>query len=69
MAANSSATEQGRGDKWSVREVARFLGVSTKTVWRWNETKRIPQGKKLPGRTVRWDPEALRRWFEKQPAA
>lgn len=57
------------GRKWSVRDVAAFLGVSEKTVWRWHERKKLPAAKKMPGRTVRWDPDQIRRWWEKQPAA
>lgn len=55
--------------RWTVAQVAEFLGVSAKTVWRWHEAGRMPAGKKLPGRSVRWDPAKVKAWFEKLPAA
>lgn len=57
------------GSRWSVRQVAAFLGVSTKTIWRWHQMGRIPSGKQLPGRTVRWDATEIKRWWERQPSA
>lgn len=54
---------------WGVKEVAEFLGVSERTVWRWYDAGDMPKAKKLPGRTVRWASEAILRWFDKQPTA
>ena len=71
--ATAVATKKGgvvpQTRRWSVREVAEFLGVSVKTVWRWHLAGKLPKGRKMVGRTVRWDPEAIRRWWERQPAA
>lgn len=52
---------------WSVEEVAEFLGLSQKTVWRWHEAGKLPAAKKLPGRAVRWDPTKIEAWFNKLP--
>jgi excisionase family DNA binding protein len=71
--ANPISTKTGKvvpeSRRWSVREVAEFLGVSVKSVRRWSEAGKMPRGRRLAGRVLRWDPEAVRRWFDKQPYA
>ena len=68
MAAKTASAPIG-SRLWSVKEVAEFLALSEKTVWRWHEAGKLPPGRKLPGRAVRWDPAKIKTWFEKQPAA
>jgi excisionase family DNA binding protein len=45
---------------WTVREVACFLGVSTKTVRAWQYAHRMPFLK--IGGTIRFVPEQVQRW-------
>ena len=37
------------------KEIAKALGVSRMTVWRWTKAGRLPQSRKLGGHTTRWD--------------
>ena len=37
------------------KEIAKALGVSRMTVWRWTKAGRLPQPRKLGGHTTRWD--------------
>ena len=37
------------------RDVAQALGISRMTVWRWTKAGRLPQPRKLGGKTTRWD--------------
>jgi predicted DNA-binding transcriptional regulator AlpA len=42
-------------------EVARRLGVSTRTVWRLNSARKLPRPVTL-GRSKKWRPEEIGRW-------
>lgn len=64
------------GDRrWDVRDVAAYLKVSVRTIRRMASSGSLPRPKKLPGgrpgtrKTVRWDPDQIRRWFDKLPSA
>lgn len=46
----------------AVEEIARLLGVSTRTVWRLRSEGAIPQPVKLRG-SVRWDATVFRKWI------
>ena len=37
------------------RDVAKALGISRMTVWRWAKAGRLPPPRKLGGNTTRWD--------------
>lgn len=68
MATATTLPKQAK--KWNVQEVADYLGVSVKTVRRWDEQGIIPSGRRLGGdRVIRWDSAAIERWFQTQPAA
>lgn len=49
------------GSLWTVDEVAQFLGVSPKTVRKWQLAGSLPFVK-LGGKLVRFQPEAIRAW-------
>jgi len=36
------------------KQVARKYGVAIRTIWRWEEQRRIPRGIRLTKQTVRW---------------
>lgn len=38
----------------SVAELARRLGVSPRSIWRWTSAGKLPQPLRLSKRTVRW---------------
>lgn len=66
----ATATTQLKQSKMTAQEVADFLGISIKTLWRWHDAKKIPAGKRLGGdRVIRWDPAAIEKWFHSQPPA
>ena len=37
------------------KDIAKALGISRMTVWRWTKAGRIPQPRKIGERTTRWD--------------
>ena len=37
------------------KDIAKALGISRMTVWRWTKAGRLPQPRKLGGKTTRWD--------------
>lgn len=47
----------------SVREVARLLGISVRTVWRLVAAGDLPQPVRV-GRAARWDRQTLVDWWE-----
>ena len=53
---------------WAIAEVARFIGVSTRTIRRWHEKGLIPKAKNLNGR-IRWDSHEIKEWVDNQPDA
>lgn len=67
MTANTATAPVGT-KMWSVKEVAEYLDVSVKTVWRYVEAGKFPKPKKYPGgRAIRWDPKKIEAWFNKLP--
>jgi excisionase family DNA binding protein len=58
-----SMLEVSHGDRLlNVAEVAEILGLSERTVWRWRNQKRMPQGITI-GRVVRWSYRAIMEWI------
>lgn len=55
------------GSLWTVDDVARFLGVSPKTVRKWQLGGALPFVK-LGGKLVRFQPEAIRAWITERVA-
>ena len=49
---------------WRVEEAAEYLGIRPKTLYEWVRLDRVPYRK--IGFNVRFDPEELARWTEKQ---
>jgi excisionase family DNA binding protein len=52
---------------WTVTEVAAYLRVPVETLYAWRKRKYGPPAARL-GRHLRYDPEAVRRWFLEQAA-
>lgn len=51
-----------------VRDVARMLGVSVATVWRWSRNRAdFPRPRKLGERTTVWSMSELDAWARNQP--
>ncbi len=38
----------------TAREVARFLGISVPTVWRWTQEGKLPEPTRFSSRCTRW---------------
>ncbi len=49
------------------KEVAEFLTVNVRTVWRWNSSGQIPKPVKLGG-SVRWVLQELEKWLAERRA-
>lgn len=54
---------------WQVRqlnvtEVARILGVSVPTIWRWTKSGQLPQPKKYGASTTRWSGSEIAKHIE-----
>ena len=43
----------------TVNQLARYLGVASRTIWRWEAQGRIPRGLRLTRNTVRWPADTL----------
>ncbi len=52
---------------WTVQEVADFLGVPVGTLYQWRHRRTGPSAYKV-GRHLRYDPETVRAWLNKQVA-
>jgi excisionase family DNA binding protein len=50
---------------WGVTEVAQFLGLPVTTLYQWRHRNYGPPGRRI-GRHIRYDPAAVRAWFEAQ---
>jgi len=48
---------------WSVEDVAEFLGVPVKTLYRWRQTGYGPKGRRV-GRYVRYKPADVVAWVD-----
>ncbi|MEH0972980.1 helix-turn-helix domain-containing protein [Micromonospora sp. CPCC 205546] len=53
---------------WTVDDVADYLGVSVQTLYTWRKRRIGPPAGRV-GRHLRYDPDAVRAWFEQQAAA
>jgi excisionase family DNA binding protein len=51
------------------KDLAELLGVSTRTVRRMEADGRIPRGKRIGQRIVRWSESTINTWFEKRRSA
>jgi excisionase family DNA binding protein len=52
---------------WTVEDVARFLGVPVETLYRWRKLRSGPPAARI-GRHLRYDPAAVRAWFQDRAA-
>ena len=48
---------------WSPKEVAQHLGIARRTLRRWMVAGYFPRPIRLNGRTLRWEPQAVRAWL------
>jgi excisionase family DNA binding protein len=64
-ALTAPSLERSNAQLWTVDHVAGFLGVSPKTVRKWQLNGAIPFIK-LGGKLVRFDPDVIRLWVEGQ---
>lgn len=58
----------GHAARWTVNDVADFLRVSVKTVYKWRLTGDGPIGARI-GKHLRYDPIDVVAWFESQKQA
>jgi len=54
--------------RWTVDDVATYLGVSVKTIYKWRLTGDGPVGARI-GKHLRYDPADVAAWFESQKHA
>jgi predicted DNA-binding transcriptional regulator AlpA len=54
--------------RWTVHDVADFLQVSVKTIYKWRLTGEGPIGARI-GKHMRYDPADVVAWFESQKTA
>lgn len=54
--------------RWTVNDVASFLRVSVKTVYKWRLTGEGPIGARI-GKHLRYDPADVVAWFDSQKQA
>jgi excisionase family DNA binding protein len=50
-------------------DLAELLGVSRQTIRRMHADGRLPRGRRITDRVVRWSADTIRKWFEKCPPA
>ncbi|WFE46354.1 helix-turn-helix domain-containing protein [Verrucosispora sp. WMMD1129] len=53
---------------WTVDDVSAYLGVPVQTLYTWRKRRIGPPAGRV-GRHLRYDPDAVRAWFEQQAAA
>lgn len=53
---------------WTVRDVSAYLRVPPETLYRWRKVKYGPAAARV-GRHLRYDPETVRSWVQRQAAA
>ncbi len=53
---------------WTVEDVSAYLGVPVQTLYTWRKRRIGPPAGRV-GRHLRYDPDAVRAWFEQQAAA
>ena len=51
----------------TVLDVAKALGVSPATIWRWAKAGRIPQPRKIGENSTRWDSAELAQHMSNSP--
>ncbi|MEH1167264.1 helix-turn-helix domain-containing protein [Micromonospora sp. CPCC 205539] len=53
---------------WTVDDVSAYLGVPVQTLYTWRKRRTGPPAGRV-GRHLRYDPDAVRAWFEQQAVA
>ena len=53
---------------WTVDDVSAYLGVPVQTLYTWRKRRIGPPAGRV-GRHLRYDPDAVRAWFNQQAAA
>ena len=53
---------------WTVEDVSAYLGVPVQTLYTWRKRRIGPPAGRV-GRHLRYDPDAVRAWFDRQAAA
>ena len=58
--------EYSNGEWWTIKQVAGYGNVSTRTIDRWVEEKEknFPKPKRFSKRVRRWWSEEVKRWFK-----
>ena len=54
--------------RWSVSDVARYLGIPVKTLYNWRTAGYGPEGVRL-GKHIKYDPQDVAAWFDAQKIA
>ena len=65
---NNTAINATLTQQLTDREVAKALGISRMSVWRWVKAGRLPQPRKLGGNTTRWDSKEVMEAIHKTAA-
>ena len=63
----STSTPQNVDQLWTVQDVSAYLRVSIETLYQWRKKRRGPPARRI-GRHLRYDPVAVKRWFNDQAA-
>lgn len=53
----------------TAKQLAKLLGVTVRTVWRWEEEGRCPRGVRLTRNTVRWHAGQVQEFIDRQRTA
>lgn len=53
---------------WTIQDLAEFLGVPVNTLYQWRSKGYGPTGRRI-GKYVRYRPEDVHAWIDKQGAA
>jgi len=49
---------------WTVQDVAEYLQVSVRKVWRMHSMRTMPGPVAVGGRSKRWNPSVIREWVQ-----
>ncbi len=60
-------TTETSDQTWTVHEVAAFLRIPVGTLYQWRHRRTGPKAAKV-GRHLRYHPDEVRAWFERQAA-
>lgn len=52
---------------WTVDDVSSYLRIPVETLYQWRKKRTGPPARKV-GRHLRYDPEAVKRWFKDEVA-